>query len=58
MGSKDSLLAVMNVDEIGIDKIKENQQVLIELNTEKGKAYKAIVKKFIPFSILKHNRIV
>lgn len=48
MGSKDSLLAVMNVDEISIDKIKENQQVLIELNTEKGKAYKATVKKIYP----------
>jgi len=48
LGHPDSMLVVMNVDESSIAKIKLQQLVLVELNTEKGKTYRAWVSKIYP----------
>jgi multidrug resistance efflux pump len=48
LGNPDSIVINMDVDENSIAKVKEGQQVLIELNTEKNKTYPATVSKIYP----------
>jgi len=48
LGHPDSMLVVMNIDESSIAKIRLGQVVLVELNTEKGKTYRAFVSKIYP----------
>jgi multidrug resistance efflux pump len=49
LGSPDSIVVTMDVDENSISKVKEGQQVLVELNTEKNKTYEAVVTKIYPY---------
>jgi multidrug efflux pump subunit AcrA (membrane-fusion protein) len=48
IGSPNNLYALFNVDETNISKIKLNQNVIIQLNTDKNKTYKAKVTKIYP----------
>lgn len=48
IGSPNNLYALFNVDETNISKIKLNQNVVIQLNTNKNKTYKAKVTKIYP----------
>jgi multidrug efflux pump subunit AcrA (membrane-fusion protein) len=48
IGSKHNLYALLNVDESNISKIKLNQKVIIELNTQKSKLYNGIVNEIYP----------
>lgn len=48
LGSPDSIVINMDVDENSISKVEEGQQVLVELNTEKNKTYEAYVTKIYP----------
>jgi multidrug efflux pump subunit AcrA (membrane-fusion protein) len=48
LGNPDSIVVKMDIDEGSIDKIKLGQQVLVELNTQKGKTYEARVSKIYP----------
>lgn len=49
LGDPDSLLIVLQVDEVSISKIKPGQQVLVELNTSKGKYYEGCVARIFPY---------
>lgn len=48
LGHPDSMMVVMNIDESSIAKIRPGQIVLVELNTEKGRTYRAVVSKLYP----------
>lgn len=48
LGNANQLTIVMNIDETSIAKIKEQQTVLIELNTQKGKTYTAKISRVLP----------
>ncbi len=48
VGNPDSIVIYLDIDEGSIGKIKEGQQVLVELNTEKGKTYEAAISKIYP----------
>jgi multidrug resistance efflux pump len=48
LGNPDSIVINLDVDENSINKVKEGQTVLIELNTEKNKTYEAFVSKIFP----------
>lgn len=48
IGNPDSMVIYLDIDEGSIGKIKEGQQVLVELNTEKEKTYEAVVYKVYP----------
>lgn len=48
LGNPDSIVVNLDVDEGSISKIKEGQQVLVELNTQKNKTYEAVVTKLYP----------
>lgn len=49
IGSPDSIVINLDVDEGSIAKVKEGQQVLVELNTEKNKTYEAYVSRIFPY---------
>lgn len=49
LGHPDSLVVVLSVDETGIAKVKDGQQVLVELNTHPEKIYAARVTKIYPY---------
>jgi multidrug efflux pump subunit AcrA (membrane-fusion protein) len=48
IGNPDSMVIYLDIDEGSIGKIKEGQQVLVELNTDKGKTFEAVVYKVYP----------
>ncbi len=48
IGNPDSLYALLNVDESNISKVKLKQEVIIELNTQKGKPYRGIISEIYP----------
>ncbi|MCF6183074.1 MAG: HlyD family efflux transporter periplasmic adaptor subunit [Bacteroidales bacterium] len=48
IGDPYKLYALLNVDESNISKIKLNQKVVIELNTNKGKTYNAKITEIYP----------
>jgi RND family efflux transporter MFP subunit len=48
IGNADILYAKLNIDEGNISKIKTGSDVLIQLNTDKSKTYKATVKEILP----------
>ncbi len=48
IGDKSDFYALLNVDESNISKVKLNQPVIIELNTNKGKNYKAVISEIYP----------
>ncbi|MFN4150009.1 MAG: efflux RND transporter periplasmic adaptor subunit, partial [Candidatus Sericytochromatia bacterium] len=48
IGSPNSIYALFSVDETNISKVKLNQNVIIQLNVNKNKTYKGIVKKIYP----------
>lgn len=48
LGDPQSLKIVLNIDEASIAKIKINQIVLVELNTEKSKVLNAYISKIYP----------
>ena len=48
IGNPDSIVINLDVDESSISKVKLDQQVLVELNTEKNKTYEARVTKIYP----------
>jgi len=48
IGNEDNFYALLNVDESNISKVKLNQKAVIELNTNKGKNYKAIISEIYP----------
>lgn len=48
IGNPDSIVINLDVDESSISKVKLDQQVLVELNTEKNKTYDARVTKIYP----------
>lgn len=48
IGNPDSLVIYLDIDEGSIAKIHEGQQVLVELNTDKGKTLEAVVYKVYP----------
>lgn len=48
IGSPHNLYALLNVDESNISKIRLNQKVIIELNTQKTKSYNGIVSEIYP----------
>ena len=48
LGNPDSIVINLDVDEGSISKIQLDQQVLVELNTEKNKTYEARVSKIYP----------
>ena len=48
IGDKNNIYAKLNIDETNISKIKLNQQVVIQLNTNKEKNYKGIVTEIYP----------
>ncbi|MDJ1500440.1 efflux RND transporter periplasmic adaptor subunit [Xanthocytophaga agilis] len=49
LGDPQQMVVTLNVDENSINKVKENQIVLIELNTEKGKTLTGKVSKVYPY---------
>lgn len=49
LGRADSLCIVLMVDEAGIAKIKKGQQVLVELNTNKGSTLSAHIARIYPY---------
>ena len=48
IGNPNDLYALLNVDESNISKIKLKQDVIIELNTQKGKSYKGKITEIYP----------
>lgn len=48
IGSPKNLYAFLSVDESNISKIKLNQEVIIELNTQKTKSYEGIISEIYP----------
>jgi multidrug efflux pump subunit AcrA (membrane-fusion protein) len=48
IGNSDALYAKLNIDENNISKIKLQQQVIVELNVDKEKTYKAEISEIIP----------
>jgi len=48
IGSPHNLYALLNVDESNISKIRLNQKVVIELNTQKTKSFSGIVSEIYP----------
>ncbi|MDA3905017.1 MAG: HlyD family efflux transporter periplasmic adaptor subunit [Bacteroidales bacterium] len=48
IGSPTKLYAFLSVDESNISKIKLNQEVIIELNTQKSKSYNSIISEIYP----------
>lgn len=48
IGNPDSIIIYLDIDEGSIGKIKEGQQVLVELNTDKNKTWEAVVSKIYP----------
>jgi len=48
IGSPSNLYVLLNIDENNISKVKLNQEVIIELNTEKNKKYKGVVTEIYP----------
>jgi len=48
LGNPDSIVINLDVDEGSINKVRLDQQVLVELNTEKNKTYEARVSKIYP----------
>lgn len=48
LGNGTELKVILSIDEASVAKIKLEQKVLIELNTEKGKTYTASVSKIYP----------
>lgn len=48
IGSADELFVLLSIDENNISKVEINQEVTIELNTEKNKKYKGIVTEIYP----------
>jgi multidrug efflux pump subunit AcrA (membrane-fusion protein) len=49
LGSADSLVVMLFVDEAGISKVRIGQKVLVELNTSKGTTYQASVTRLYPY---------
>lgn len=49
LGNPDSIIIYLDIDEGSIAKIKEGQQVLVELNTNKDKTYEATISKIYPY---------
>lgn len=48
IGNPDSLIIYLDIDEGSIAKVKEEQQVLVELNTRKGETLEARISKIYP----------
>jgi multidrug efflux pump subunit AcrA (membrane-fusion protein) len=48
IGNPNNIYALLSVDETNISKVKLNQNVIIQLNVNKNKTYKGIVKKIYP----------
>jgi len=48
IGSTNNLYVLLNIDENNISKVKLNQDVVIELNTEKDKKYKGKITEIYP----------
>ena len=48
LGNPDSIVINLDVDEGSISKVQLEQQVLVELNTEKNKTYEARISKIYP----------
>jgi len=48
LGDPDLFYALLNVDESNIVKVKLNQKVIIELNTNKGKNYQGYISEIYP----------
>ncbi len=48
LGNPDSIVINLDVDEGSISKVQLDQQVLVELNTEKNKTYEARISKIYP----------
>ncbi|NDC40237.1 MAG: HlyD family efflux transporter periplasmic adaptor subunit [Chitinophagia bacterium] len=48
LGNPDSIVINLDLDEGNIGKIALGQQVLVELNTQKNKQYKAVISKIYP----------
>jgi multidrug efflux pump subunit AcrA (membrane-fusion protein) len=48
IGDKNSIYAKLSIDETNISKIKLNQQVIIQLNTNKERNYKGVVSEIYP----------
>jgi HlyD family secretion protein len=48
IGAADFVYAKVSIDESSVSKVKEGQQALIQLNTNKQKTYKAVVKQILP----------
>ncbi len=48
LGNPDSIVVNLDIDEGNISKVQLNQQVLVELNTEKNKTYEARISKIYP----------
>lgn len=48
IGSPNDIYAELSIDETSISKIKVNQQVIIQLNTDKTKSYKGVVSEIYP----------
>lgn len=48
IGNPDSIVINLDVDEGSIAKVREGQQVLVELNTQKNKSYEAVISRIYP----------
>lgn len=48
VGSPNVIYAKLNVDETNMSKLKNGQTVMIKLNTNRDKVYKAIIKQILP----------
>lgn len=49
LGESEKLVVSLNVDESSISKVRRGQMVLVEMNTEKEKAYQAVISKIYPY---------
>ncbi|MBO9564326.1 MAG: efflux RND transporter periplasmic adaptor subunit [Niastella sp.] len=48
LGKADQPIVVLSIDEAGIARVKPGQPVLVELNTDKGKAHQASISRIYP----------
>ncbi|MDJ1505349.1 efflux RND transporter periplasmic adaptor subunit [Xanthocytophaga agilis] len=49
LGDPDQMVITLNVDENSISKVREEQTVLVELNTEKGKTFTGKISRVYPY---------